>query len=238
MMNPPLLSRARLKRSNSIRQLLAMGQGPVSHNLVWMLFSDTPDHRRDFLFREDSKGVFYILSTRPPSDPHHLFDLDPAKPFMPRLQAGDILQFSLRANPVVRRNTPRMRKDGKGRDVPVRVKDDVIMAAMHDLPKIRRAECRHEMIQTKGREWLEREARRKGFAIYKAERNLRIDGYQQARITRKGAPPLQYSSLDFDGLLQVTAPPLFLASIKEGFGSARGFGCGLMLIKRPGVLLR
>jgi CRISPR system Cascade subunit CasE len=38
--------------------------------------------------------------------------------------------------------------------------------------------------------------------------------------------------LDFEGMLVVEAPELFLASVAQGFGRAKAFGCGLMLIRR------
>jgi CRISPR system Cascade subunit CasE len=38
--------------------------------------------------------------------------------------------------------------------------------------------------------------------------------------------------LDFEGVLEVTDPVRFLAALANGFGRARAFGCGLMLIRR------
>ena len=41
-----------------------------------------------------------------------------------------------------------------------------------------------------------------------------------------------FSTLDFDGLLEVREPAAILPSIARGFGAAKAYGCGLMLIRR------
>ena len=37
---------------------------------------------------------------------------------------------------------------------------------------------------------------------------------------------------DLTGEIAVTDPKAFLAKLAQGFGRAKGFGCGLMLIRR------
>ena len=37
------------------------------HRLIWTLFADSPDRRRDFLWRDEGAGRFTILSHRPPT---------------------------------------------------------------------------------------------------------------------------------------------------------------------------
>ena len=59
-----------------------------------------------------------------------------------------------------------------------------------------------------------------------------VDGYETVRIPRAGGQPAQFSVLDFEGVLEVTDPMRFLAALVNGFGRARAFGCGLMLIRR------
>ena len=44
---------------------------------------------------------------------------------------------------------------------------------------------------------------------------------------------MSYSTLDFEGILTVRDPDSFLAAIARGFGAAKSYGCGLMLIRRP-----
>ena len=41
-----------------------------------------------------------------------------------------------------------------------------------------------------------------------------------------------YSTLDFQGVLTVGDPDSLLPAIARGFGAAKAYGCGLMLIRR------
>ena len=168
------------------------------------------------------RGTFLILSARRPMDNHSLFDIDAPKPFAPVLEAGDRLQFSLRANPVVRRYDSRRDRS---------VKHDVVMDALRTHPGGERAERRFAVMRERGFAWLERQADRAGFTI-RADR-VRVDGYEQHRVNRKGpAPAMSFSTLDFDGLLTVNDPDAFLAAVACGFGAGKAYGCGLMLIRR------
>jgi CRISPR system Cascade subunit CasE len=225
------LTRGRLRRSGSaaalVRVLAASGSLDTEHTLIWSLFGDEPARRRDFLWRRMDEDVFYLLSARPPVDSHALFELDEPKAFAPALAVGDAIAFSLRANPVVRRAAEAFRPDGKSRRVE---KHDVVMDAMRDLDKSQRIGARSEAIQSAGFMWLKRAGEMGGFAV--ETQSVRIEGYSQAEIPRKGAKPLCFSTLDFDGRLTVTDPVCFVAKLGDGFGSARGFGCGLMLIRR------
>ncbi|WP_408742519.1 type I-E CRISPR-associated protein Cas6/Cse3/CasE [Acetobacter peroxydans] len=38
--------------------------------------------------------------------------------------------------------------------------------------------------------------------------------------------------LDLSGRIEITDPSLFLTQMAQGFGRAKSFGCGLMLIRR------
>ena len=103
----PVLVRARLRRDRQAEALarLLVPEEPgarlgAAHSLVWALFADGPDRRRDFLWREMRSGEFLILANRPPTDAHNLFDLE-YKPFAPLLRPGQSLGFDLRANPVI-----------------------------------------------------------------------------------------------------------------------------------------
>ena len=110
-MSELLLSRARLRPRR-----IGGGAGPAagagrsqrpapaaSHQLVWSLFADGPERRRDFLWREEAPGRFMTLSSRPPVDVARACSIWILKPFAPVLAAGDRLGFTLRANPVVAR---------------------------------------------------------------------------------------------------------------------------------------
>ena len=232
MTETPYLSRVRLKRDASVRALLPLllgehgsGEGRPQHpghHLVWSLFADGPDRRRDFLWREMERGAFLILSARQPADHHALFEVAEPKPFAPALAAGDRLHFSLRANPVVRRRaTPHHRS----------TRHDVVMDALYAHAAGERAEHRLAVIREQGFAWLERQARRAGFEVRMDD--VGIDGYQQHRVSRKGSGlPMSFSTLDFDGMLVVREPAAFLPAVVRGFGASKAYGCGLMLIRR------
>ena len=225
------LSRVRLRRDASIRVLAPLllgdiGRGGPSrqpgHHLVWSLFADGADRQRDFLWRETGEGVFLILSARLPEDRHGLFEIDDPKPFTPALESGDRLGFSLRANPVVRRRHPSRRRS---------VKHDVVMDALRSHAKGERAVQRFETIREQGFAWLDRQGTKAGFRIDSAD--VAVDGYDQHRIARTGsAPAMLYSTLDFEGILTVSDPVTLLPAIAHGFGAAKAYGCGLMLIRR------
>ncbi|MCA3452312.1 MAG: type I-E CRISPR-associated protein Cas6/Cse3/CasE, partial [Rhodobacter sp.] len=88
---------------------------------------------------------------------------------------------------------------------------------------------RHSTVVTAGRLWLFGQGRRAGFV---PDEDVAVDGYDQRRLPREEGAPLRFSSLDFDGRLTVTDPDLFLRHLALGFGRAKAFGCGLMLIRR------
>ena len=226
-MAPRYLSRARMKTDATVKALvpLLLGKGRRSggdagHHLVWSLFADSEGRQRDFLWREMVRGEFLILSARPPEDRHGLFDLAEPKRFEPDLAEGDRLAFSLRANPVIRRmNSERGRA----------VKHDVVMDALKH-GEGERAEQRLSAIHERGFAWLDRQGKRTGFSV--RPQSVRVEGYEQHRVRRNDAQSMFYSTLDYDGVLTVASPNRFLDAVVTGFGSAKAYGCGLMLLRR------
>ncbi|TVR78668.1 MAG: type I-E CRISPR-associated protein Cas6/Cse3/CasE [Rhodospirillales bacterium] len=238
------LSRARLRRDPDVAALAPVlmpadddARVHIGHRLVWTLFADGPDRRRDFLWREvapggarHGRGTFFILSERPPDDRISLFDLDPPKAFAPTLSPGDRLGFSLRANPVVTRSCD---VDGRRRQR----RHDVAMDLLRTLDGAR-AERRLEAITDAGRAWLVRQGERNGFRL-PMPTAVCVDGYHRMRLPRASAgtrgrrgTAIEFSVLDFDGILEVLDPEVFLRGLYRGFGKGKAFGCGLMLIRR------
>jgi CRISPR system Cascade subunit CasE len=219
------LSRARLRRDApvaALAQLLmpheAAGRAAASHRLVWALFADAADRTRDFLWREEAPGRFITLSARPPVDLHDLFDLE-SKSFIPVLAPGDRLGFTLRANAVVARpEVPGQR--GK--------RHDVVMDLLHQATAPR-AEERSDAILKAGWAWLARQGETHGFAPLN---NTTVDGYDRVVVPRAHGKPAVFGVLDISGALEVRDPDSFLVQLAQGFGRARAFGCGLMLIRR------
>lgn len=235
------LSRATLRRdvpSSALRYLLVPADDSArvaaGHRLIWTLFSDAPDRRRDFLWREAEPGHFYFLSHRPPEDRHGLFNLDPPKYFSPELRSGDRLAFVLRANATTSRILGEQKPaDGKTRGKPC----DVVMNALHTVPKIDRARLRQQVIRKAGLEWLTKQGEKAGFHIDTQRRSDGADEetpsmeYRTLRVSH-GLRPAQLGILDFQGILRVQNPDTFVATVTKGFGRAKAFGCGLMLIRR------
>lgn len=217
------LSRLRLSRAPKAAALNSLlnpqddgARLDAHHKLLWSVFTDGPDRTRDFLWRDEGDGRFVTLSARPPvaSD---LFDAPEVKEFAPLLSPGDHLAFALRAN------ATRTRK-AAGRV-------DVVMDALHGLPKGARADERMAVAQTAGAGWLAGQGAKAGFRLIHCEvgdySTIALPGY---RGPRKGQP--QFGILDMSGVVEVTDPAAFVPQLALGFGRAKAFGCGLMLIRR------
>lgn len=219
MTAPAYLTRLRISRAPSARALIQFmlprdGAARVasSHRLLWTLFGDDAERRRDFLWREEGEGQFLLLSRRPPEDHHRLFEMQPPKPFAPALTAGDRLRFALRVNATVRRNGDPHRRD-------------VVMDAIHALPPGERAVARRAAEQTASRAWLDRQGMAHGFAV----REAACLGYATPSIPHRGGD-MQLGVLDLEGVIEVTDPVRLMPKLLDGFGRARAFGHGLMLI--------
>jgi CRISPR system Cascade subunit CasE len=236
-------SRARLRDDANISTLVPMllPENPDEriangHRLMWSLFALGNEDERDFLWREDANGWFYILSARPPATDHPLFEVDTPKPFAPDLATGQKLQFTLRANPTISRPLDGFRtaqRDPAKKPSRKTAHDDVVMRAIKDAED--RPKARDEAISSAGRKWLEAQGRRCGFKLPEpAEIDpLRISGYQIIRPQRaRRSNQMRIATLDFEGVLEVSDPAVFIAALKTGFGRAKAYGCGLMMIRR------
>lgn len=235
------LSRARLDPTHDRLGPILFPDDPsqrvsVSHRLVWSLFPETLTER-PFLYREAApahaggraaRGDFHVLSTIPPGDGGGLFSIE-TRPFAPDLRRGDRLRFVLRANPTAQRSDTR--PDGRRRSV----RYDVVMRALHDVAKGEaRIVARPQIIRSAGLDWLVAQGERAGFVVPDPEAVV-IDGYEQILVDpegRRGGRRAVHSRLDYSGELAVTDPVTFLDQLSRGFGRARAFGNGLMLIRR------
>jgi CRISPR system Cascade subunit CasE len=119
------------------------------------------------------------------------------------LQVGRKLRFRLRANPTVRKQFEAPSdRDGK------------------------RIGVYGEQAQ---RTWLDRKAAEKGFRVLSCVVSDR--GFQTSRKSPNG-PVMRHLCVNFDGILEVTDPKLFLDALQAGIGSAKGFGFGLLSVAR------
>ena len=215
-------SRLTLSPAPSARALIqlinpeaASAAADAHHRLIWTAFSDARDRPRDFLWRYDGKNRFYTLSARPPR-PNDLFGEPAIKSFEPNLAVGDRLRFVLRANAT---------KTTRGKRV------DVVMDLLHDEPPEKRAEKRMQLAQVAGETWMARQGETKGFRPLETV----VEGYSVVELgheTKKRANRPHLGILDLSGTLTVTNPTRFLTSVAQGFGRAKAWGCGLMMIRR------
>jgi CRISPR system Cascade subunit CasE len=219
-----------------------------AHQALWRLLARGAGQKRDFLFRAEERGgrpSFLVLSPEKPADRGDGLWRIEAKTFAPALRAGQRLGFRLRASPVVRR----------GPEVANRTHRP---AGRHDvvIDHRKRLEALGQLVPDTGRlafdagcGWLERQGKTGGFRLADAGVDrigddgfleadqrpaLTVDGYRQHRVVRRGEKPILYSTLEFEGVLEVTDPEALVAKVAAGFGPQKALGCGLMLLRRVG----
>jgi len=214
------------------------------HQLLWKLFQDKPDDKRDFLFRQDSDKqglpVFYLLSKYPPISTDHSFIIE-TKSYHPQLRTGDTLGFSLRANPVEQSSCARTAEENavlreqrraKGlREKEIlpqkRIHHDVVMHLKKSLgEEERHLYSQAELEQKAGERWLQERAEKNGFRLL----SVTAQGYLQHHFKKR---QIKISTLDYDGVLQITDPELFVTkALYRGIGRSKAFGCGFLMIRR------
>jgi CRISPR system Cascade subunit CasE len=209
----------------SVRDIVRMSasDGYIVHKMIWQLFSDGPDRKRDFLYRiHDAKSwpVIYTVSMREPIDTEGGWAIQ-TKPYHPQLRAEERLGFSLRVNAVNSR------------------RDDEARQHRHDVVQDAKARLKLKgetpsmplavLAWQEGTAWLTARAGKHGFSI--DTENVRLDGYRRHDFVRK-AKKVTINTLDFSGLLTVTDPDAFRQTLFTGIGPAKGFGCGMIMVKR------
>jgi CRISPR system Cascade subunit CasE len=196
----------------------AFGSEYSLHRAVWDLFADRPDRSRDFLYRLDSRNgrpLLWTLSSREPCAPPGLWRIE-TRALSPRLRPGDLLEFNVRVNPVVTR-------DGKRHDV---VMDRKLRTGWKTAPPAER-EPQAAVVQEALTEWLSARASRLGAQA----RSLRADGYRVSRFPKPSGKEVQLGVCDLSGVLEIVEADRFVDLWRTGLGPAKGFGCGLMLIR-------
>lgn len=226
------LSRLTLKRNAPTAALMPLLDPPEAsraadahHRLMWSVFSDGAARERDFLWRYDGRGRFLTLSAREPA-PNDLFRPHETKVFEPRLSVGDRLQFKLRANATKDRATAgrgskRQRKDRRV---------DIVMDRLHREASggDNRSELRDRIAEDAAMDWLTRQGDSRGFQPHLTA----VENYSTINLGRRRRQGATLGILDLTGLLDVTSPDVFVPALARGFGRAKAWGCGLMLIRR------
>jgi len=221
-------SRVRIK-PGAVRSVLNQtGDAYREHALVWQLFPGDGE-ARDFLFRADTDEqgtpVYYIVSQRKPISNDAL--VVETRPYDPQLQAGELVRFDLRVNPTITISKTRKRHDvlmhAKRRAKEEGLSPDKIA----------------ERIESSGRKWLAQRSMGLRFLLDLDDLpdgladSLVVSRYQQHRVrARKHKEQLMFSSVDYSGMAEVIDPNVLRKTLFEGVGRSKGFGCGLLLVRR------
>ncbi|NKN38470.1 type I-E CRISPR-associated protein Cas6/Cse3/CasE [Agrobacterium sp. a22-2] len=218
----------------------------AAHQLLWTLMPQAMQQagkpgRADggekaaFLWREaEQLNSWYLLGPMPRDD-SPFFTVEP-KPYGLALQAGNRLSFDLVANATVNRLVdPEKGRDGRKRC-------DVVMDALKAQERATgttgdRAARRQSVAAEALAGWLAEQGGRNGFALNGFDlvsyRTVEID---RPRVGRGRASPAKKGPLmgvgRMRGLITVTDPAAFAAKVATGFGRAKAFGCGLMLLRQ------
>ena len=183
----------------------------VMHQWLWDLFPG--QQQRQFLYRrEELHGAFrfFVLSHQAPAQ-NDIFAVE-TRAFTPDLASGQQLRFSLRANPTVCKAEKR---------------HDLLMETKYRLrDKVEASEIWSHQQQA-AQAWLARQGEQSGFEL----EQVIVDAYCQQIIRKEKSRVIQFSSVDYCGVLTVTEPARFLRQLALGYGKSRAFGCGLMLIR-------
>lgn len=207
-----------------------------AHQFVWHFFKADPRRKRDFLFRLDQgqdQLRYYVISPEPCLALDGPWYVD-SKPYQPKLQAGDILEFETRVNPVIC-------VKGKRHDVVMHHK--TLYREKHG--KDARFRPSRELMQQAACEWLTQRQADYGFQV--CSQDLRVYGYRQndfvktsdlagQRAARPSLPrpkTISMSTLDLAGILRISDPVKFTEALYTGIGPGKGFGCGMLLVRRP-----
>ena len=186
----------------------------VMHQWLWQLFPG--GQQRQFLYRREAlQGAFrfFVLSPQLPAE-SEIFEIQ-SRSFNPALRAGQRLCLSLRA-------TPTICKAGK--------RHDLLMDAKRQVKEQVEPRDIWAHQQQAALAWLTRQGEQSGFSLAETV----VDAYRQQQIRReKSRQTIQFSSVDYTGMLVVNDPALFLQRLASGYGKSRAFGCGMMMIK-PG----
>ena len=210
------------------------------HEMIWQCMPEDKDAERDFLYRREDSGrqpLYYLLSAREPENWPEFLQVEHKK-FTPKLAAGGRYGFSLRANAVVTRKVDDSSKRRIRRDIVEAKVDEYKQRFPNRQDRPPNAVIHHEA----GEQWLQKQGEKFGFRLL----DLTISNHQYFAYQKKGdGAQRRFASLDFDGVLAVTDPQVFIEAmytgrpnqqkkkpIVRGVGRSMAYGCGLMLIRR------
>lgn len=186
------------------------------HQRVWQAFGGRDGAPRDFLTRVDQVDDAYrllIVSQSPATKPDWCpTDCFQSKPIPDAFFTHPCYRFSLLANPtkkIVNPDKPKVvRPDGRldrnknSRRIPLTCREDLLV-------------------------WLQRKAGAGGFTVDIA--SVRAIPRGREYFFKPGARGVHYAT-EFQGMLQVTDAAKFRETFTAGFGSAKAFGFGMLVL--------
>ncbi len=196
------------------------------HRQLWTLFAGLDSQSRGFLYRQEQRNtglMFFTVSDKEPRDERGLWRIE-TKRYEPKIWSGQRLGFLLRVNPV------RSKRDASRKQH----RHDLVMEAKRSLKQEGKWEKgrppEQEIIQREGFAWLTSRSSKNGFSVN--ENEVRVDGYRQHRWYKpRGGHQVRFSTVEITGRLTVTDPELFKEVLLRGIGPAKGFGCGLLMVR-------
>ena len=91
-----------------------------------------------------------------------------------------------------------------------------------------RSETRDRIAEAAAAAWLTRQGVSKGFRPHLTA----VENYSTISLGRRRRQGATLGILDLVGQIEVTSPEVFVPALAKGFGRAKAWGCGLMLIRR------
>lgn len=209
----------------------------TTHRLLWTLMPESMQHASSASTKAEQKAAFlwrsapdlqgasswYVLGPRPREE-SAFFEVE-TKPWALALATGDRLAFDINVNATVNR----MVDPAKGRDG--RQRADVVMDAIHAAERSAsstppRALLRKTLAGEALKTWWGMQGERNGFNTA----SLNVVNYSAVQL--EGRRSARFGISHITGLLEVTDPEAFTRRVAKGFGRAKAFGCGLLLLRR------
>lgn len=197
------------------------------HKKIWELVSRNENQKRDFLYRveydayQNIKHIYLLAPNQISSQKNIKIAVSPR--YQPQLETGEFLFFKLRANPIIKR-----KENGKAKEY------SLVMDAKHQFKKngqnYQEQFSLDELIHDVGMKWLIRKGEQHGFSVKQFE--VRTNNDCEYSVKFPGKKVFTLRTLDFEGKLKIVDADRFKKSLFNGIGSAKAFGCGLMLVRR------
>ena len=197
------------------------------HQKIWALASRNKNQKRDFLYRieydayQNIKHIYLLAPNQISSQKNIKIAVSPR--YQPQIKTDEFLFFKLRANPIIKR-----KENGKAKEY------RIIMDAKHQFNKngknYQEQFSLDELIHDVGMKWLIRKGEQHGFSVKQFE--VRINNDSEYSVKPLGKKVFTLRTLDFEGKLKIVDADRFKKALFNGIGSAKAFGCGMMMIKR------